>query len=73
MPCTVSKEEQEWYEKEDNKKKYGVADLDDRITTAVACELVRLLRANGLLDQCSVMARKWIKQHDKEDRQRGKK
>ncbi len=72
MPCVVTKEEEEWYEREGNKKEYGVADLDDRITTTVACELAKILEKHGLLNECSAVANKWIKKHKKEDRERTK-
>jgi hypothetical protein len=71
MPCTVSRAEKEWYEKEKNKEEYGTAELDERITTAVACEMSKLLEKLGLLSQVSPMAQKWIKNHKKEDKKRG--
>jgi len=73
MPCTVSKEEEEWYEKEGNKKLYGVADLDDRITERVACELAKVLEQNNMLYLLTPVALKWIEKHKKEDKRRAKK
>jgi len=73
MPCTISKEEEEWYEKKGNKKLYGVADLDERITERVACELAKVLEQNNMLHLLTPVAVKWIKKHKKEDKQRAKK
>lgn len=72
MPCVVTREEEEWYEQEANKKEYGVADLDSRITTTVACELAKILEKHGLMDECSAMTKKWVKKHKKEDQERSK-
>lgn len=56
MPCAVSKEEKEFYEKEDNRKAYGVAELMSRITETVACELSRILETKG----CWINAAQWL-------------
>lgn len=72
MPCVVTREEEEYWERGENKKDYGVADLDSRITTTVACELAKILEKHGLMGECSAMAKKWVKKHKKEDRERSK-
>lgn len=70
MPCAISRQEEEEYERAANLKHYGVADLDHRITTTVACELARVLSAAGLVQQLSPMACAWIVRHAAEDAKR---
>ncbi len=70
MPCAVSKEEKEYYERQLNEERYGVKDLSHRIVTTVACELFKALSEEqhaGL----SKMAQKWIAIHKQEDATRG--
>lgn len=70
MPCSVSQEEQDHYEREGNRKLYGKADLSSRITETVACELSKLIVKHGLQDQVSKMASIWIGEHNKKDAKR---
>lgn len=83
MPCTVSREEAESYEREANQKKFGVADLNERIAEAVACELARVYEKmchDHTVGRClipgrakprlSKMTRKWIELHKEADKQR---
>jgi hypothetical protein len=74
MPCTVTRQEAEYYEREANKKKFGVDDLDERITEAVACELARAFEKASLnlssKPRLSKMTRKWIELHKESDKQR---
>lgn len=67
MPCTVTKEEEEYYEKESNEKEYGVSELSSRITERVACELSRLIEDAGMQCRLSNVAKKWIENHKAKD------
>lgn len=69
MPCSVTKGEMEYYEKEANLKKYGVAELSGRVAESVACELSKLLTADQLAE-LTPMAVKWIRLHAAKDAQR---
>lgn len=71
MPCAITQEEQEFYEKQSNLEKYGVNDLTGRITTTVACELSKIIERHGLQTELSPMALKWIEKHKIEDETRG--
>jgi hypothetical protein len=73
MPCSVSKEEEEFYEKSNNKKLYGLKELSSRITERVACELSRLIEDAGFQSKLSSVAVKWIERHKEEDAKRGAK
>lgn len=70
MPCVVTQEEKEYYEREDNKEKFGVPELTARINTTVACEMGALIKRLGKLDELSPMAQKWLELHEAEDRKR---
>jgi hypothetical protein len=70
MPCSVSKEEEEYYEKARNERLYGSSDLTSRITERVACELSQIIEAHGLAEKLSPVATKWIKLHKEEDAKR---
>lgn len=70
MPCVVTREEAEWYEKKWNHEKYGVHALDGRIMETVACELAHLIEKHGLKKELSKMAKKWILEHNKADKKR---
>lgn len=72
MPCVITKEEEEFYEKDSNRRIFGEFDLSSRITTRVACEFAKILEKNGLLNQVSSVGLKWIEQHKKEDEKREK-
>ena len=72
MPCSVSKEEEEFYEKASNKKLYGLAELESRITERVACELAKLIEDSGLGAKLSPVAKKWIAIHKEKDAKRSK-
>ncbi len=66
-PMTES--EKEYHEREKNQKRFGVRELTPHITTAVACELSRILSGDQIA--ClSNMARKWISHHETEDYER---
>lgn len=67
MPCSITQDEKDYYEREKNRKEYGVAELTHRITTAVACELAKLIEDQGLQGRLSPMAQKWIRLHAEED------
>lgn len=70
MPCVVTQAEEEYYEREDNFKKFGERELDSRITTRVACEMGKLLKELGADSQLSEVAKKWLEHHEKEDAKR---
>lgn len=73
MPCSVSKEEEAFYERQGNERIYGESDLTDRITTRVACELAQIIKSLGAESRLSPVAQKWIKVHEKEDEARNEK
>ena len=70
MPCRVTEAEEEYYEKEVNTERYGLSELDRNITVRVACELAKLVEAEGLDSKLSPVAKKWIKLHKAEDAER---
>lgn len=70
MPCSVSREEELWYEQDANHKLYGIRDVDRRISQRVACEMAQLIEALGASDQLSKVAAKWIEHHKAEDASR---
>lgn len=67
MPCTVTKAEEEYYERAKNEKLYGEKELTGRITERVACELANLIESRGLSGELSSVASKWIEIHKQED------
>ena len=71
MPCSVSQQEQEHYERKANAETYGQSELTARITETVACELSRLVEKHGIQSELSTMATKWIEIHKAADAERG--
>lgn len=67
MPCTISKEEELWYELEGNKKKYGIRETTDIILTKVACDLAQCFPPSELT-KLNKLTLKWIKEHKKQDK-----
>lgn len=72
MPCSISKEEEEYYEKSGNQTLYGISELESRITERVACELATLIDDSGLSAKLSPVAKKWIEIHKEKDAKRPK-
>lgn len=70
MPCTITREEALFYEKESNWKRFGSRKTDAQVTTMVACDLARVLRAGGTIEDTQVVTRRWVEFHDREDRKR---
>lgn len=70
MPCSVSRSEEEYYQRAINEKKYGISELDSRITERVACELAKLIESAGLESQISGVAKTWVKIHKEKDEDR---
>ncbi|MGL5004064.1 MAG: hypothetical protein ACRDAM_14090 [Casimicrobium sp.] len=67
MPCTITAQEAAHYERETNRRRYGVDDTDARIAIAVACEATKLLESNGLLEKASPLLKTWLENHKSED------
>lgn len=72
MPCAVSQEEKDYYERKVNFEKFGAKELNHRITESVCCEVACLL-TNKQVEKLSSMARKWIDHHHKRDNERTQK
>jgi hypothetical protein len=70
MPCAVTQEEIDYYNKQSNLKEYGVSELSGRITTTVACELSRVIETHGLSGELSELSLKWIENHKRQDSSR---
>ncbi len=70
MPCSISDDEARYYEKEHNRERYGVSELDARINATVACELGKIIAECGLLSHVSDLACKWLENHALEDEER---
>jgi hypothetical protein len=72
MPCTISKEEVEWYEKEENQKTFGLKLTDDDILEEVACAACRTLQQLGKLYLAPKLVQKWWELHTKKDLEKAK-
>lgn len=69
MPCTISRDEELYYEQSHNLRAYGVEWTNARLTEAVACELARTLTEEqkaGL----PKWALGWIEAHKQRDAER---
>lgn len=64
MPCSVSDDEIEFYEKNSNSEKYGISDTDERITETVACFLSQLIKKHSLEYELPLYVSKWIEEHE---------
>ena len=69
MPCSVSREEELWYETNGNFEKYGKKVTNLQLTNAVACELADILRKHNLINSLSKMSQRWVMNHEESDRQ----
>lgn len=67
MPCVVTQEEEDYYNKLSNLKNYGLSELTSRITVRVACELSKIIEKHNLTSELSPTAIKWIEKHKEED------
>jgi hypothetical protein len=67
MPCSVSREEELWYETEGNFKDYGKKVTNLHLINAVACELADLVCKNKLESSLSRMSLTWLQKHQQED------
>lgn len=72
MPCSVSQEEIDFYNRRANEEKYGVAWTDKEITTEVCCYLARLLTNKGLLEEAPPYVKGWIISHKRDDEKSGR-
>lgn len=70
MPCTVSREEIEFYEKQENNEQFGMNITTHEMTTAVACALGKKLHELGALDGMPAYVKVWLEEHAREDRER---
>jgi len=74
MPCSVSREEQQYYEEQDEMRKnlqtYGVRSLTTRIAETAACELADALESGEPLGSLSELTQKWVRIHREEDKRR---
>ncbi len=70
MPCTITPQEEEYYEREHNKKAFGFDGLN--IATASACAAFKKLEEQNLIGDLPKFAQLWWKNHKKEDKQREK-
>jgi hypothetical protein len=67
MPCTISREEARWYERENNKKLTG-RDLDDKaLAIAVACAACKGLVNLGRIQDMPGWVQKWWAEHVRKD------
>lgn len=72
MPCTISQEDEEYYEKCSNKELYGIMEVDSKILERVSCELAHVIQESGLEHKLSTLAKKWIQVHNEKDKIRKK-
>lgn len=72
MPCTISKEEEEYYQKEDNKKEFGQALTNAKLLEEVACQATNFLYDNKLLDEAPPLVKKWFVAHAAKDKKAGR-
>jgi len=72
MPCTISKAEQEHYERLRSEERYGVSLTNREVITAVACEACALLKAGQPYASGSKMLRQWHADHLKYDAEKEK-
>jgi len=70
MPCTMSKEEEEYYERYHNMGLYGEGWTNAQLTEAVACALAKELEAAGLLSKMPGYVQGWIEAHKRRDAER---
>ena len=72
MPCTLQPWEEEFEEKEDNKRKFGLRMDDQRLTEEVACRAARFIKTQGLLKKAPPLVQKWWALHEEWDRKQGR-
>jgi len=70
MPCSISQEEIELYEKEENEKLFDKRLTDARLLEEVACQACKYMQENGTLKDAPKFIQKWFKHHQKKDRKR---
>jgi hypothetical protein len=73
MPCTISREEELWYEEEGNYKRTGRRESNLALTTAVACAVCKILdgyKNGGVERNAPKWVRAWWKEHQRQDRER---
>lgn len=49
MPCTITRDEELYYERESNKQKFGKSMTDSEVLTAILCKATKLLDQHGLV------------------------
>lgn len=63
MPCSVSREELMYHERDENARIYGLHVLDHEIDRLVADEIRVILGTNGLTASATVL--RWLERHTK--------
>jgi hypothetical protein len=71
MPCAVSQNEIESYERMHNIETYGVDMTHGRLVETVACHLAQMLESNTPLHEAPEFVKIWIKNHKAKDANRG--
>lgn len=72
MPCTITPEEERWYQKQSNKKNFGYEGTDSKLLTEVACRACTALQKAGLMKDQSELVQKWWKSHKEWDKTQGR-
>ena len=72
MPCTVTQSEIEFYEREENKERFGQAALTKEILEEIACTACRALVKAGLMDQQPHVLQRWWQHHHEKDIREGR-
>jgi hypothetical protein len=72
MPCSVSREEQIYYDKESNREIYGRFITTSELRMEVACDALKVLRDLNGLDKINPVTRKWFEIHEERDKTRQK-
>jgi Lon protease-like protein len=73
MPCAITKEEELFYEREANAKKFAKAASDAEILEEVACMACRELAKAGRLGKAPELVQRWARLHRIKDEKAGRK
>lgn len=73
MPCTLTPEEERWYERDANEKQFGKRMTDADLLEEVACSACRTLAKAGKLGDAPELVQRWAKRHRIKDAKAGRK
>ncbi len=75
MPCTVSREDAAYFDRESNRKRFGEAISHEELLTRVACDLLSLIDRVVPIDKVKLepLTQAWVDWHRQQDLERERK